>query len=157
MTDAGSGPDPEAILKKTASIMVTAEPLDFTPWVYFWMTATYPTGGGKKVGENLKFEKDKGPFELTITLDDNSGLGLKFERDFASAMWVSVGPTCPTEAGDGNGAITLVSRADLKLVVTNANEVAEMLSFALRFVGNPSGGGSPSYVYDPRIINRGHV
>ena len=42
MTDVGSVLEPEVVLKKTTIITVTAEPLEFAPWVYFWMAAEYP-------------------------------------------------------------------------------------------------------------------
>lgn len=155
MTDVVSELDPEVALKKPTIITVTADPLDFTPWVYFSMEAVYPAGGGKKVGENLKFDKRKGGFELTFRLVDNTALGLAFYRTFAESIWVAKGPACPTQEGNGGGAITEVSVAEGELVVTNVNGVGEMLSFALRFTGNASSGGFPPYVYDPKIINGG--
>ena len=154
MNDVESELDAEVSAKKSVRITVTADPLDFTPWVYFWMEAEYPGGGGKKVGENLKFDKRKGGFEMTFSLVDNTGLSLAFYRDFADAIWVARGPKCPTQAGDG-GAITPVSVAEKELIVTNANDLPELLTFALRFRGNASDGAFPPYVYDPKIINGG--
>lgn len=155
MTDVVSEIDPEGLVKNSTIITVTADPLEFTPWVYFSMTATYPNGGGKKVGENLKFDKRKSNFEMRFVLVDSTNLDLAFYRTFEEAMWVVVGPTCPTGPGNGGNAITEVSVADKELVVTNANGIGEMLTFALRFTGNASSGGFPPYVYDPRIINGG--
>ncbi len=42
-----------------------------------------------------------------------------------------------------------------KLVVTNANFIAETLTFILRFSGTASSSGYPPYVYDPEIVNGG--
>jgi hypothetical protein len=58
-------------------------------------------------------------------------------------------------AGNGNGAISPGTASGSKLVVGNANAVAQTLTFALRFTGNAPGGGETSYAYDPKIINGG--
>ena len=143
---------------KKATIVVAAERLDTHPWVGFTMTAHYPEGGGKQEGkEKLKFDQKEGPFELTFELEDNTkGLKLAFLPSFEEAMWVAVGTQCPPGGpGDGGGAITPVRIDSKRLVVNNANSVAETLTFALRFTGLASPGSFPPYVFDPQIINGG--
>ena len=148
----------EAKGKKKATIVVAAERLDQDPWVGFSMAAYYPEGGGKQEGkEKLKFDEKQGPFELTFELEDNSkGLKLAFLPSFEEAMWVAVGIQCPPGGpGDGGGAIAPVRVESKRLVVNNANSVAETLTFALRFTGLPAPDNSTLYVYDPQIINGG--
>lgn len=155
MTDMVSELDCDVTTAKVTKVTVTASPLEAAPWVRFAMTADYIDKGGKQDGEKLKFYAHAGPFDLSFDLDDKTKLKLAFYPEFADAMWVAVGTTCPTERGDGGGAIIPVSVADQKLVVTNANFVEQTLTFALRFSGTASSGGYPPYVYDPQIINGG--
>ena len=144
-----------AVVAKKTKVTVTASPLNVTPWVDFAMTADYENKGGKQKGDKLEFDANAGDFDLSFDLDDKSGLQLDFYPDVADAMWVAVGSTCPTGPGNGGGAIAPGSAATNTLVVTNANQVAETLSFELRFTGNAPGGGQTTYVYDPKIVNGG--
>ena len=140
---------------KKTRVTVTATPLGGAPWVSFAMASDYVDKGGKQEGDKLKFDANAGPFDLSFDLDDSSGLQLAFYPDAADAMWVAVGSSCPSGPGNGNGAITPVSAGNQKLVVTNANQVAQTLTFALRFTGDAPGGGETTYAYDPKIINGG--
>ena len=140
---------------KKTRVTVTASPLPAAPWVGFAMTSNYVDKGGKQEGDKLKFDANAGPFDLSFDLDDSSGLQLAFYPTVADAIWVAVGDSCPTAAGNGNGAISAGSASNQKLVVTNANAAAQTLTFALRFTGNAPGGGEKTYVYDPKIINGG--
>jgi hypothetical protein len=143
-----------ATAKKT-KVTVTATPLAAAPWVGFAMAADYPDKGGKQDGDKLKFDAGAGEFDLSFELDDQTALNLAFYPSPADAIWVAVGTTCPTQAGNGDGAITAVSATNKKLVVTNANSVPQTLTFALRFSGIQSSGNYPPYVYDPEIVNGG--
>ena len=147
--------DREVVSAKKTKVTVTATPLDAAPWVSFAMAADYPNKGGKQDGDELKFDAGAGDFELSFELDDQTALNLAFYPDFTDARWVAGGSICPTQAGDGDGAITPGTIADAKLVVTNANAVGQTLTFALRFTGDASTGGYPPYVYDPEIVNGG--
>ena len=147
--------DRDVVGAKKTKVTVTATPLDAAPWVSFTMDADYPNKGGKQDGNKLKFDAGAGEFDLSFDLDDQTALSLAFYPDFTDAIWVAVGTTCPTQAGDGNGAIIAGTVANTKLVVTNANAVAQTLTFALRFTGDASPGGYPPYVYDPEIVNGG--
>jgi hypothetical protein len=141
---------------KKTKVAVTASPLTTAPWVSFAMSADYVDKGGKQEGaDKLKFDAHAGDFELEFKLNDESGLQLAFYPDFADAMWVAVGDNCPTAPGNGNGAISPGTASPSKLVVSNANSIAQTLTFALRFAGNAPGGGETSYIYDPKIINGG--
>jgi len=155
MTRMASGLGGGAVAAKKTKVTVTASPLSATPWVDFAMTADYEDKGGKQDGDKLEFDAKAGAFDLSFDLDDKSGLQLDFYPDVADAMWVAVGSTCPTGPGNGGGAIAPGSASNNKLVVTNANQVAETLSFELRFTGNAPGGGQTTYVYDPKIVNGG--
>ena len=155
MTDMVQELDRDVVGAKKTNVTVTATPLDAAPWVSFTMDANYPNKGGKQDGDKLKFDAGAGAFDLSFDLDDQTALNLAFYPDFTAAMWVAVGPTCPTEPGNGIGAIVAKTVASKKLVVTNANSVAQTLTFALRFTGTASTGGYPPYVYDPQIINGG--
>ncbi len=140
---------------KKTKVTVTATPLDAAPWVRFRMDANYPDNGGKQDGDKLKFDAKAGPFDLSFELDDATALNLAFYPSFGDAIWVAVGSACPVAAGNGGGAITPGTVAKSKLVVRNANTVAQTLTFALRFSGKASSGGYPPYVYDPQIVNGG--
>jgi hypothetical protein len=143
----------DAPTAKKTKVTVTATRSSVTQGAEFTMAADYVDKGGKQDGDKLKFDADAGPFRLSFELDDDSGLGLAFFPGFADAMWVAVGEACPTMAGNGNGAITPESDpSNKKLVVINANSVAQTLTFMLRFSGT---GGSGPYVYDPKIVNGG--
>lgn len=155
MTDMVADRDCDVGTDKKTKVTVTASPIAVAPWVSFAMKADYPDKGGKQDGEKLKFDARAGAFEISFELDDKTGLQLAFYPAFADTMWVAVGPDCPAEAGNGGGAITPVSVSAKKLVVNNANMVAQTLTFALRFSGTQSSGGHPPYVYDPQIINGG--
>ena len=155
MTDMVQELDRDVVGAKKTKVTVTASPLDAAPWVSFTMDADYPNKGGKQDGDKLKFDAGAGEFDLSFELDDQTELNLAFYPDFTDAMWVAVGTTCPTAAGDGGGAIIPGTVSDTKLVVTNANSVAQTLTFALRFTGDASSGGYPPYVYDPEIVNGG--
>ena len=144
----------EVTAKKT-KVTVTATPLGSAPWVSFAMTSDYVDKGGKQEGDKLKFDANAGDFELSFKLEDQTSLQLAFYPDFADAMWVAVGDSCPTAAGDGGGAISPGAVSNRKLVVGNANAVPQTLTFALRFTGNAPGGGETTYAYDPKIINGG--
>ncbi len=148
--------DPEqgVITAKKTKVRVLATPLEASPWVHFAMDADYVDKGGKQEGEKLKFDANAGAFDLTFTLDDKTGLNLAFYPDPADAMWVAAGAGKPTGPGFGNGAIVPVSVSRQKLVVTNANWVAQTLNFVLRFEGTAQS-GFPPYVYDPLIVNGG--
>jgi hypothetical protein len=154
MTDMVSELDRDTATDKKTKVTVTARPLAEAPWVRFAMAADYPDKGGKQDGEKLKFDVGAGAFDLSFDLDDQSGLNLAFYPDVADAIWVAVGTTCPTAAGNGNGVITGVSASDKKLVVTNANAIKQTLTFALRFTGTAKG-DYPPFVYDPEIVNGG--
>lgn len=145
----------DTVTAKKTKVTITASPLAVAPWVSFAMTSEFVDKGGKQDGDKLKFDANAGDFELSFKLVDQSGLQLAFYPDFADAIWVAVGDTCPTAAGNGNGAISAGSASSQKLVVSNANAVAQTLTFALRFTGAASAGGYPPYVYDPQIINGG--
>ena len=140
---------------KKTRVTVTASAASNPPGVAFGMSADYVDKGGKQDGDKLKFDAGAGPFDLSFDLDDSSGLQLAFYPTVADAIWVAVGDSCPTAAGNGNGAISPGSASNQKLVVTNANSSAQTLTFALRFTGNATGGGQTTYVYDPKIINGG--
>ena len=140
---------------KKTKVTVTARALPAAPWVGFDMTSDYVDKGGKQEGDKLKFDAKAGAFDLSFDLDDNSGRQLAFYPTVADAMWVAVGSSCPTAAGNGGGAIAPVSASNQKLVVTNANSLAQTLTFALRFTGSAVGGGETTYTYDPKIINGG--
>ena len=155
MTDMVQELDHDVVGAKKTKVTVTATPLDAAPWVSFTMDADYPNKGGKQDGDKLKFDVGAGPFELSFELDDQTSLNLAFYPSFVDAMWVAVGTSCPTQAGDGNGTIIAGTVTDTKLVVTNTNSLGQTLTFALRFTGNASSGGCPPYVYDPQIINGG--
>ena len=156
MTDMVQELDRDVVSAKKTKVTVTATPLDAAPWVSFTMDADYPNKGGKQDGDELKFDAGAGEFDLSFELDDQTALNLAFYPDFTDAIWVAVGSICPTQAGDGDGAITPGTVADKKLVVTNANALGETLTFALRFTGDASAGGYPPYVFDPQIINGGN-
>ena len=145
----------EGTTEKKTKVTVTASPLAVAPWASFAMTSDYVDKGGKQEGDKLKFDANAGAFDLSFELADNTSLGLAFYPDFADAMWVAVGEACPTAPGDGNGAITPGSVSNKKLAVTNANSVAQTLTFALRFTGNAPGGGQMTCPYDPKIVNGG--
>lgn len=155
MTDMVSELDRDTVTGKKTKVKVTATPLDAAPWVTFTMRADYLNQGGQQDGDELVFDPGAGPFNLTFDLADDTNLDLAFYPDFADAIWVAVGSDCPTRPGDGDGAITPVSVADKKLVVTNQNAVGQTLTFMLRFTGNASGTDYPPYVYDPGIVNGG--
>ena len=155
MTDMVQELDRDVAGAKKTKVTVTATPLDAVPWVSFTMDADYPNKGGKQDGDKLVFNAGAGAFDLSFDLDDQTALNLAFYPDFADAMWVAIGTTCPSAAGTGNGAITAGTVASTKLVVTNANSVGQTLTFALRFTGDASTGGYPPYVYDPEIVNGG--
>ena len=140
---------------KKTKVMVTGTPLGAPPWVDFAMASDYVDKGGKQEGDKLKFDAGAGDFELSFRLVDQTSLQLAFYPDFADAMWVAVGDNCPTAPGNGNGAISPGTASPSKLVVSNANSIAQTLTFALRFTGNAPGGGETSYIYDPKIINGG--
>jgi hypothetical protein len=154
MTDMVSELDRDTVTAKKTKVTVTASPLAAAPWVSFAMAADYPNKGGKQDGDKLKFDGGAGDFDLSFELDDQTELNLAFYPSATDAIWVAVGTTCPTEAGNGGGAITPVSVSNKKLVVSNANAVAQTLTFALRFSGTQSS-GYPPYVYDPEIVNGG--
>jgi len=145
----------EAVTAKKTKVTVTASPLSVAPWVSFAMTSDYVDKGGKQEGDKLKFDANAGDFELSFKLEDQSGQQLAFYPDVDDAIWVAVGDVCPTMPGNGNGAISSGSVSNQKLVVNNANAVAQTLAFALRFTGTASAGGFPPYVYDPLIVNGG--
>ena len=155
MTDTAIELDRSVTTAKKTKVTVTATPLATDPWVSFAMKADYPDQGGKQEGEKLKFDARAGEFDLTFELDDETDLKLAFYPTPADAMWVAVGTTDPDQPGFANGAITPVSVTGKKLVVTNANFIAETLTFILRFSGTASSGGHPPYVYDPEIVNGG--
>ena len=155
MTEMVQELDHDVVGAKKTKVTVTATPLGAAPWVSFAMNADYPNKGGKQDGDKLKFDAGAGPFELSFDLDDQTSLNLSFYPCFVDAMWVAVGTTCPTQAGDGNGAIIAGTVTNTKLVVTNTNSLGQTLTFALRFTGTASSGGYPPYVYDPQIINGG--
>ena len=70
-------------------------------------------------------------------------------------MWVGPDiPACPTERGDGDGAIGYVSVSSNRLVVINENIDPALLKFSLRFDGDRDQ-TSPPYEFDPIIDNRG--
>lgn len=147
-------PEHGATTAKKTKVTVKATPLGAAPWVHFAMEADYVDKGGKQEGEKLKFDANAGSFDLSFNLDDKTDLNLAFYPDPADAMWVAVGTAKPTGPGFGNGAIVPVSVSRQKLVVTNANSVAESLNFILRFYGTAKG-DFPPYVYDPLIVNGG--
>lgn len=155
MTKMVSDLEYDAVTAKKAKVKVTATSLGSAPWVCFTMDADYPEKGGKQAGDELEFDARAGPFDVSFELDDETDLDLAFYPDFTDAMWVVVGLACPTQPGNGNGAIIPISVADKKLVVTNQNAVGQTLTFMLRFTGNSSGADYPPYEYDPRIINGG--
>ena len=155
MTEMVSELDRDTVTGKKTKVKVTATPLGAAPWVTFAMRADYLNQGGQQDGDELVFDPGAGPFTLTFDLADDTDLDLAFYPQFSDAIWVAVGSDCPTEPGDANGAITPVSVADKKLVVTNQNAVGQNLTFMLRFTGNASAGGHPPYVYDPGIVNGG--
>ena len=140
---------------KKTKVKVTASPLGSAPWVEFTMRADFPDAGGQQVGDELKFDKGAGAFELTIALRDDTDLGLAFFADAGDSIWAAVGTGKPLQGGFANGTITPVSISDKKLVVTNDNSVAQTLNFILRFTGTAMPGGCPPYVLDPLIINGG--
>jgi hypothetical protein len=140
---------------KKTRVTVTATPLGAPPWVDFAMASDYVDKGGKQEGDKLKFDAGAGDFELSFRLVDQTSLQLAFYPDFADAMWVAAGDNCPTAPGNANGAISPGTASPSKLVVSNANSIAQTLTFALRFTGNAPGGGETSYIYDPKIINGG--
>ncbi len=154
MTDMVSELARDTATAKKTKVTVTATPLAAAPWVSFAMNADYPDKGGKQEGEKLKFDANSGAFDLTFDLDDNTDLDLAFYPTAADAIWVAIGTTDPTGPGFANGAITPVSVTNTKLTVTNANAVAETLTFILRFSG-AANGDYPPYVYDPEIVNGG--
>ena len=145
----------DPVTAKKTKVTVTARPLGAPPWVGFAMASDYVDKGGKQEGDKLKFDAGAGAFDLSFELADDTSLGLAFYPDFADAMWVTAGSSCPSGPGDGGGAIVPGPLSSKKLSVTNANSVAQTLTFALRFTGAAPGGGETSYIYDPKIINGG--
>lgn len=95
-------------------------------------------------------------FQLT---DDKTGLNLKFCSPASEAMYVGPAPNCPPPAGNG-GQITYKLRQDKMLKVADANSVAALFVYALRFDGDlnpqgPAGQQRPPYLYDPELRNGG--
>jgi hypothetical protein len=114
-------------------------------------------GKPKKKG---KIEVDYGAYMVPITfhLRDETGLGLEFYSTAQDAMYVGIGPDCPT--GQGNaGQIQFNSapkKDKLEVVDANTGDACD-LKYTLRFSGNPNAAGKESapYEYDPELRNGG--
>lgn len=140
---------------KSVTIDVTADPAPAPTWVTFAMNAKFPGKGGKQDGDALEFDFGDGPFDLTFSLKDNTKLKLGFLPDVTEAIWVAVGPKCPTRAGDAGGQFKATKSTKLQLSVTNTNGTKQDLCFALRFTGVQSDPSHPPYVFDPIVKNGG--
>ena len=88
--------------------------------------------------------------DLTFTLHDNSGKGLRFKQAASDAMWIR-NNVCPTAPGNGNGQIAHGSVTDGGMTLTvnddNAGNPAR-LKYMLRFDPDPN-------CWDPEIRNGG--
>lgn len=108
--------------------------------------------GGPSQGDTpIILDPGSGSHDLTFTLHDNSGKGLKFKPNAADAMWTHPGNKCPNGPGNGNGQITngSVTNGCMTLNVTDDNSGnPARLHYMLRFDPDPNS-------FDPEIRNGG--
>ena len=151
------------VARKT-KVTVTASPGSGNELVAWSYSAKFEDGGGSndKKTSTMKFDKGSGAHDVTFVLVDDSGFGLAFEQEPTDALWAAAGTACPTGAGNGGGEILFEKTpVGSKLTITNQNQAAGDVAYALRFSGerraNPAKPGSfvPPYVYDPIMSNGG--
>lgn len=145
---------------KDRAITIKAEPDGNPNGVKFGM---FYEGVGT---DNLEFSKDKDGmkksehYKLTLTLNDTSGLNLRFVSKRADAMWVHkiADPSsyqCPPPNSHLDGfAATHVT--DTEITIQNKDEDVEFLAFALNFVKDGDDDKNPAnYIqYDPIVTNK---
>jgi len=124
------------------------------------------TGAGVS-GEKIEFDKNttngmkkSEHYLVAFTLDDNTGLGLRYVRPKDDAMWVKVvadpdDPTCPAPHLN-LPQFKAINCTDTVLTVRNKDEIREYLKFALNFIRSNGNDKNPAeYVqYDPIGDNR---
>lgn len=100
---------------------------------------------------DIVLPRGSGSHDITFTLNDNSGKGLRFKSDPAKAMWTRRGNGYPNGKGSGKGQITYksVSNGGMTLDVNDDNSGSPArLRYMLRFDPDPN-------VFDPDIRNGG--
>ncbi len=97
----------------------------------------------------LDMKKAKKKFRIFYHLDDNSGLGLRFQKDKKDALWVQQGACPKSECHHQEFKAVGVSAEELE--VKNENTVAQRYSYTLRFEDREG----RAVDFDPVVINNG--
>lgn len=97
----------------------------------------------------LNMKKARKKFRIFYRLVDNSGLGLRFQRDKRDALWVQEGECPRSECHHDEFKAVRVSPEELE--VKNENTAEQRYSYTLRFQDRE---GRP-VDFDPVIINNG--
>lgn len=109
-------------------------------------------GGPSRGNTPIDLPRNSGSHDMTFTLRDSSGKGLRFKSTPEEAMWVRPGQQCPTGKGNGANQIThgSVSQPDRLVLRVNDDNSGNRrnLQYALRF--DPEGND-----FDPEIRNGG--
>ena len=98
---------------------------------------------------NLNFGKNTGSQDISVTLLDTTGLGLKFSSD---PLWVSETGGCPPPAGVNSDQIQSVVPAGSLLTFTDTNTKDCNLIYQMNFVDQAN---NPVAPLDPEIKNGG--
>lgn len=109
-------------------------------------------GGPSQGNTPIDFPRNSGSHDMTFTLHDSSGKGLRFKGTPEEAMWVRPGQNCPTGKGNGANQVTFgsVSQPDRMVLKVNDDNSGNRrnLHYMLRF--DPEGND-----FDPEIRNGG--
>ena len=161
MPDTSSGPGKSAL--KSPLLVEVIATRDWDKGVDFLLRWEFPQGVWNS--GPMVFATGDRDRKIEYDLDDQTGLGLKFESKADDCIWVVDDGACPTSgSGSDKGQIKDKQRAsDKKLKLKNVNDVTCNLHYALRFTGaswsRPEGTGTktfnPPYEYDPEYRNSG--
>jgi hypothetical protein len=161
MPDTSSGPGKSAL--KSPLLVEVIATRDWDKGVDFLLRWEFPQGVWNS--GPMVFATGDRDRKIEYDLDDQTGLGLKFESKADDCIWVVDDGACPTSGnGSDKGQIKDKQRAsDKKLKLKNVNDVTCNLHYALRFTGaswsRPEGTGTktfkPPYEYDPEYRNSG--
>ena len=99
----------------------------------------------------LDMKDAKKKFSIFYHLDDDSGLGLRFHKNKADALWVQQGDCPKAVCHDHEFKVVGVSPDRLRLEVKNENTLAQTYGYALRFEDRDG----RAVDFDPIVINNG--
>lgn len=104
---------------------------------------------------NLDRAKWVSELPIKFTLEDNTGLGLRFPRRLSDAIWISRDHKNPTAPGNGGGGVPLeaIEEEQKVLKIRTLNWRGTQHKFTLRLIGRNS---LTEYAeFDPVIVNKG--